>query len=197
MPTSDSATTPPPSSETHTLRLPATRNRIPSYFEAYADARAEMDEALGYINFQHVFAPARFATPESLRATRRMVAAAGNIVRVYRGREVMMEQTYRPEDPGGKGSLRESFETAEAVRSLLSDVDSVFGLMVFQQGRFRYSGESVSFEEPRAAEAYAALRSEIASTIQTWRDLPEATDLVTIPRLLRAFDGATPPPLRH
>jgi hypothetical protein len=113
------------SPEFRTSRLEATRNQTPGYYEAYADARAEMADAFDYIQFQQVFSPSRFAAPESLRATRRMVAAATNILRVYRGREVMLEQTYRPDDPGGRGSFREPFETAEAARSLLTDADSL------------------------------------------------------------------------
>jgi hypothetical protein len=178
---------------TRTARLLATRNRTPGYFEAYADARAEMDEALDYINFQRVFAAARFAAPESVRATRRMVSAAGNILRVYRGHEVMMEQTYRPDDPGGKGSFREPFLTAEATRSLLADSDSLFGILVTQQGRFSYDGEGVRFQDPEAARAYATLRQEIVSTLADWRDSTANQALVTMPRLLRAFQGSLPP----
>jgi hypothetical protein len=180
-----------------TSRLPATRNRTPGYFEAYADARAEMDEALEYINFQQVFAPPRFAAPESLRATRRMLSAAGNILRIYRGREVMMEQTYRPDDPGGRGSFREPFGTAEATRSLLADSDSLFGVLVGQQGRFSYDGESVRFQDPEAARIYATLRQEVVSALAVWRDSTAALDQVTMPRLLRGFEGASPPPTRQ
>ncbi len=180
-----------------TLRPPPARERTPSYYEAYADARAEMDDALNYVSFQQVFEPSHFASPESIRATRRMVAAAGNIVRVYRGKEVMLEQTYRPDDPGGRGTLREPFEASEAARSLLSDVDSLFGILVSQEGRIRWTGESVSFDEPRAADLYAALRRDISTAIRTWRDSAEAQNRVTIPRLLRALNGASPPPLRR
>jgi hypothetical protein len=183
--------------DVRTSRLRATRNRTPSYFEAYADARAEMDEGLEYINFQRVFAPARFAAPESVRATRRMITAAGNILRVYRGREVMMEQTYRPNEPDGHGSLREPFETAEATRSLLSDVDSLFGVLVAQQGRFAYDGVSLRFEDRDAARAYDALRRDIVAAMASWRDSAVAQDLVTMPRLLRGFGGATPPPVHR
>ena len=184
-------------SDTRTSRLRATRNRAPTYFEAYADARAEMDEGLEYINFQRVFAPSRFATPESLRATRRMVAEAGNVLRVYRGREVMVEQTYRPNDPDGHGSLRETFETAEATRSLLSDTDSLFGVLLAELGRFDFDGQSLRFKDPSAAKAYGELRRQILEVTSSWRDSSAAQDLVSMPRVLRAFASSTPPPLRR
>lgn len=178
-----------------TQQLPTTRPRSPGYFEAYADARAEMDDALAYISFQRIFEPSRFTSPESIRATRRMVAAAGNILRVYRGKEVMLEQTYRPDDPGGRGGLRESFEASEAARALLSDVDSLFSILVAQEDRLRWTGGAVGFDEARAAEAYFALRQEISSEVRSWRDSTETQSRVTMPRLLKAIDGTAPPQL--
>lgn len=185
-----------PAGLTRTSRLRATLNRAPTYFEAYAEARAEMDEAFDYIGFRRVFEPIRFASPESLRATRRMVSAAGNILRVYRGREVMLEQNYRPDDPGGKGTLREPFETAEATRALVTDVDSLFGLLLSQQGRFAYDGETVRFQDRQVAAAYSDLRSGIAAAIRTWRDSASAQDLVTMPRLIRSLGDFPAPPAR-
>jgi len=188
--------TPPGQEETRVSRFTATRTKLPSYFEAYADARSEMDDGFDYVSFQRVFAPSRFAAPESVRAARRMVTAAGNILRVYRGREVMLEQTYRPDDPGGRGSLREPFETAEASRALLADVDSLFGLLVSQQGRYSYANEGVRFQDARTARTYSQLRAEILSTLSDWRDSSGATNRVTLPRLLQALGGTTPPPAR-
>jgi hypothetical protein len=185
-----------PVGPTRTSRLRATLNRAPTYFEAYADARAEMEEAFEYIGFRRVFQPTRFASLDSLRATRRMVSAAGNILRVYRGREVMLEQSYRPDDPGGKGTLRESFETAEATRALIADVDSLFGLLLSQQGRLTYDGETVRFQDRQAAAAYGDLRAGIAVAIRTWRDSVNARDLVTMPRLIRALGDFPTPPVR-
>jgi hypothetical protein len=185
-----------PVGPTRTSRLRATLNRAPSYFEAYADARAEMEEGFEYIGFRRVFEPIRFMSQDSIRATRRMVSAAGNILRVYRGREVMLEQSYRPDDPGGKGTLREPFETAEATRALLADVDSLFGLLLSQQGRFAYDGETVRFQDRQAALAYADLRAGIAAAIRTWRHSASAPDLVTMPRLIRALGDFPTPPVR-
>jgi hypothetical protein len=125
-----------------------------------------------------------------------MVSAAGNILRVYRGREVMLEQSYRPDDPGGQGTLREPFETAEATRALLADVDSLFGLLLSQQGRFTYDGETVRFQDRHAGQAYAVLRGDIGAVIRTWRDSASARDLVTMPRLIRALGDFPTPPVR-
>lgn len=177
-------------------RLGTTVTKLPSYYEAYADARAEMDEALGYVDFRSVFAPYRFASPDSIRATRRMVAAAGNILRVYRGREVMLEQTYRPGEPEGRGSLRETFEVAEASRGLLAEVDSLFAILVGQEGEVKYRDNALSFRNSRAAQAYSNIRRQLLQTLTYLGDPAEAADRVTMPRLLRGFGSDRPPPTR-
>jgi hypothetical protein len=181
--------TPPPSKP----KPAATASKTPSYFQAYADARSEMDESLAYVNFRRVFSPGRFTSMDSLRATKRMVVAAGNILRVYRGREVMLEQQYRPDDPGGRNSLREPFETSEASRALLSDVDSLFALLVNQDGEITVSDREVRFRSSRSARAYNDIRREIVQTLATWRDSAEASNRVTMPRLVQALGTATPP----
>ncbi len=177
-------------------RLKSTVNRMPSYYQAYADARSEMDESLNYVNFRRVFATARLTTPDSLRATKRMVVAAGNILRVYRGREVQLEQTYRADDPDGRNSLREPFETSQAARALLDDVDSLFAILVSQQGEITVSETEVRFRNGRIARAYNDVRRDIAGTISAWRDSAEAANRVTMPRLVQALGPALPPPGR-
>jgi hypothetical protein len=194
---SRSADTVTPTESGKTSRVPAAPNSTRSYFAAYADARAEMDDALSSIDFRRVFAASRLGIPESLRTTRRMVQAAANILRVYRGREVMLEQTYRPADPGGAGTFREPFETAEAARSLLGDVDSLFGILVAQEGRLRFDGTSFRFSDPEATGAYAGLRERILAALATWRDSTESRNLVTVPRLERALGPEGPPPARR
>ena len=197
LPMAGSATAPPgPATPRVVSRLGTSVTRMPAYFEAYADARAEMDEALNYVHFRRVFAPYRFGSQDSLRAARRMVAAAGNILRVYRGREVMLEQTYRPGEPEGRGSLRESFEVAEASRSLLADVDSLFGILAGQEGAVRYRDDALYFQNQRAAQAYADLRRRIIHTLAGLGDTPEAANRVTMPRLFRALTSDRPPPAR-
>ncbi len=176
-----------------TSRLGTSVNRMPSYYEAYADARAEMDESLAYVDFRRVFAPFRFSSADSIRAARRMVAAAGNILRVYRGREVMLEQTYRPGEPEGKGSLREPFEVAEASRGLLAAVDSLFAILVAQEGEVRYRDNALQFQTARAAAVYNQVRREILQTLSYLGDPAESADRVTMPRLLRGFGTERPP----
>ncbi len=188
---------PSPTDADSTIRvtsLRASRTSGVSYPEAYAEARAEMDESLRYVQFRRVFNPARFSSADSIRAARRMLSAAGNILRAYRGREVMLEQIYRPDDPGGRGTLREPFETAETSRALLADADSLFGLLIAQQGRFRFDGTRLQFTDPRAARHYSDLRRRIMLTLGDWRHSPDLNSGVTVPRLVLALGAEAPPP---
>ena len=125
-----------------------------------------------------------------------MVVAAGNILRVYRGREVQLEQTFRPDDPGGRNSLREPFETSEASRALLSDVDSLFSLLVNQEGEITVSTTEIRFRNTRSARSYNALRREILQVLSIWRDSAEASNRVTMPRLVQALGAYQPPVAR-
>lgn len=185
-----------PDPGTRVSSLRAGRTSGVSYHEAYAEARAELDESLGYVQFRRVFSPARFSSADSIRAARRMISAAGNILRAYRGREVMLEQTYRPDDPGGRGTLREPFETAETSRALLADADSLFGLLVAQQGRFLFDGTSLRFTDPRTARLYSDLRRRIMLTLGDWRHASDLNPGVTIPRLVLALGAEAPPSVR-
>jgi hypothetical protein len=166
---------------------------VQSYTEAYAQARAELDEDLIYVDFSQLFQPSRLLTRDGPHRVRRAVAAAGNIVRVYRGREVMLEQSYRPGDPGPEGSLREPFESAEAARSLLSDCDSLFGILEQQSGRFSLDRGILRFQNREAAVAYRSLYGQITGVLRVWADSARSSRQVVMPRLLRAFRPPPPP----
>ncbi len=104
---------------------------LDSYETGYADARDELEDALDYIRFDHVFAPVRLKSAEAVRITRRSIAAAGNIVMTYRAREVMLEQTVGATRSATR-SQRESYQAGAAVRDMLEDSDSLYALLMSQ-----------------------------------------------------------------
>ena len=166
------------------------RAQAESYFEAYADAWARMDRELALAEFRDVFAVGRFAAPESVRAGRQLIEAARRAVRHYQDRETVLEQSYRP---APRESLRERADGAEAARALLSDADSLFGLMGSQEGRYVYDRGSVAFDNAEAARRYAVLRRSIISTVESWRDSSMVPETITLPRLLRDWGDGEPP----
>lgn len=163
---------------------------LDSYETGYADARDELEDALDYIRFDHVFAPARLKSAEAVRITRRSIAAAGNIVMTYRAREVMLEQTVGATRSATR-SQRESYQAGAAVRDMLEDSDSLYALLMSQ----RYSLEegSISFTNPTAATIWNRVRGRLLDTAQAWRDSTGTAAAVTVPHMVHALTNPPPP----
>ena len=163
---------------------------LDSYETGYADARDELEDALDYIHFDHVFAPVRLKNAEAVRITRRSIAAAGNIVMTYRAREVMLEQTVGATRSATR-SQRESYQAGAAVRDMLEDSDSLYALLMSQ----RYSLEegSISFTNPTAATIWNRVRSRLVGTAQAWRDSTGTAAAVTVPHMVHALTDPPPP----
>ena len=171
--------------------LAATAPMVDPYVAGYNDARDELDDALSYVRFVHLFAPTRMRSADSVRMTRRAIAAAGNIVRTYRAREVMLEQTVgaiRPEST----SKRESYEAGVAVRDMLDDSDSLYALLSSQYGRYSLSPDTILFANATAATIWNRVRGRLLGNIGVWKDSVSSSARVTMPRLIRSLD--TPPP---
>lgn len=165
-----------------------------TYAEAYADAQTALEEAFELVGFRDLFAPVRFAHTDSIRSARRMVAAAANIIVVYRGQEVMLEQTYHNGGSGSPETLRESFEQAEAGRALLAAADSLFGLLLTHAGRFALAEQQISFADSATARRYGALRREIVSLVRGTQPVPRGGETVgALGRLRRTIGNDYPP----
>lgn len=170
------------------ISLPGHALRYP---EAYAEARGGLEESLGYLGARDLLIGRRFLTPDSARHSRRLVAAVGNVFRVYRGQEVLIEQA----NPPSRGrSLRESFQASEATRLMLADAESLFALVAGAEGRVASSAAGLRFTDSAGAVEYGKVRSELVGLIRTWRDSAAGPSLVTVPRVLQLL-GPLPPPL--
>lgn len=178
-------------------RLGASRNGIqPSYREAYAEAQQEFLEGLQAVAFDRVFAVSRLTGPDSLRATGRRLRAAENLLRSYRGQEVLLEQGRQPGGADSATTLRERFEAAEAARQLLGTATALAAVLEDQESRLTITLEGVQFDDPRAAVRYRGLREALIADLATWRDSTRAPDHFTVPRLVAALSAPPPPSLR-
>ena len=178
-----------PRQERETLAAAPT---LDSYETGYAEARDELEDALDYIRFDHVFAPASLKSAEAVRVTRRSIAAAGNIVSTYRAREVMLEQTVGATRSPTR-SQRESYEAGAAVRDMLEDSDSLYALLTSQQGRYTLQEGSISFTNPTAATIWNRVRGRLLATAQAWRDSTGSSAAVTVPLMVHALTNPPPP----
>jgi len=165
---------------------------LDSYETGYAEAQDELEDALDYIRFDHVFAPVRLKSAEAVRITRRSIAAAGNIVSTYRAREVMLEQTVGATRSPTR-SQRESYEAGAAVRDMLEDSDSLYALLTSQQGRYSLQEGSISFTNPTAATIWNRVRGRLLGTAQAWRDSTGSAAAVTVPHMVHALTNPPPP----
>jgi hypothetical protein len=165
---------------------------LDSYETGYVEARDELEDALDYIRFDHVFAPVRLRNAEAVRITRRSIAAAGNIVSTYRAREVMLEQTVGAMRPAAL-SQRESYEAGAAVREMLEDSDSLYALLTSQQGRYAVQEGSISFTNPTASTIWNRVRGRLLGTVAVWRDSTGITASVTVPHMVHALTNPPPP----
>lgn len=162
------------------------------YAAGYEDAREELDDALAYVRFSHLFERIRMSSFDSLRATQRTIAAAGNVVRTYRAREVMLEQTVGAMRPV-ELSVRESFEAGVATRQMLEDADSLYTLLSSQWGRYSLRPDTVVFSNATAAQIWNRVRARLVNNLNLWRDSAQTSAKVTIPRLERALGAPLPP----
>jgi hypothetical protein len=166
--------------------------KLDPYLAGYDDARDELDDALGYIKFAHLFRRARMSSIDSLRAALRTIAAARNVVQTYRAREVMLEQTVGATRPAAL-SLKESYEAGMATEDMLEDADSLYSLLSSQWGRYSLRADSVSFTNPTAAAIWARVRNRLLASTGTWRDSVSASARVTLPRLINGLTNPPPP----
>ena len=121
-----------------------------SYAAAYANARSAVDSDLALGGVTRLFSNARLTSRDSLRAGRRLVTSARNIVRVYHSDEVQIERAYRDTvtfqvsrmgwskgqqaDWKARATLKESYEGSELTDSVLTYTDDLYTLLLGQLG---------------------------------------------------------------
>ena len=186
------ATTPPIDStfrdEPDPLDPIARGELVARYETAYAASRRQLRRELGLAGLPGVFQAAILANGRDAIRGRRIVAAAANVVTQYRRREVMIDQAYADTAEfqarradwteaerrawNARASLRESFESADLAESILADADSLFGILI-AAGRYRVSADTIAFDAPASAAAWAAHRVRMATRVADGITAPE------------------------
>jgi hypothetical protein len=172
----------------------ATSTSLDPYEAGYLEARQQLDSSLDLVNFRRLFSPTRLRAGDSVRQARRVIDGAANVFRVYWGQEVMLEQA----DPRPNAtSFRESFETTEAARDMLTDLDSLFAILVNHDGGYSLQNDTIAFLDVRAAKDWEAVRNGLLRKRLAWQDSVGSSHHVSIPRILHAFDDPLPPLARR
>lgn len=185
-----------------------------SYAAAYANARAAMDSDLALGGVTRLFSNARLTSRDSLRAGRRLITGAQNIVRVYHSDEVQIERAYRDTvtyqvsrmgwtrgqqaDWKARATLKESYEGSQLSDSLLTYTDNLYTLLLGHWGEYEISGNTIAFDDPSVADEYQVIASWLQTHIaQLDRESDNTSSSPTSRRIARALGGTRPPTLRR
>jgi hypothetical protein len=171
---------------------------VTHYEAAYAAARAELETGFKTAGFANIFAIEHLSSAQGVRAARLSAGTASAYVLKYRRREAEIEAVYAdsaaalvktPADHRaweGRKVLQESPEVAKLAGFLLSEIDSVFGVLASQDGSYEVKDGAITFQDAAAAKAYSELRPWVDRQAHQWADSGESTAA----RVLRAI-GST------
>jgi hypothetical protein len=184
-----------------------------SYSEAYADARTAMDSDLALAGVYRLLSNARLSSRDSLRAGRRLVNSAKNIVRVFHGQELQIERAYRDTvqfqtnkmgwsksqvaDWKSRATLKESYEGSQLSDSLLNNIDALYTLLLGRWGEYELGGSSIVFDDPRGADEYEKIARWLNRNIAKLDTGTETTSAPTARRLVRSLGGTRPHTLQR
>jgi len=185
-----------------------------SYAAAYANARSAVDSDLALGGVSRLFSNPRLTSRDSLRAGRRLITSARNIVRVYHSDEVQIERAYRDTvtfqvnrmgwtksqqaDWKARATLKESYEGSQLTDSVLTYTDDLYTLLLGHWGEYEISGSSISFDDPAVADEYQVLAAWLQSHItQLENEADNSSSSPTSRRIARALGGTRPPTLRR
>jgi len=178
------------------------------YQAAYAAARAELETGFRTAGFANLFAPDHLASPQGVRAARLSAGTASAYVAKYHRREAEIEAAYADSFAvlskqldwsaqarrvwDSHGSLQEKPEVAKLSSFLFEQIDSLYGVLAAQEGAYEIKDGAITFQDAKAARAYAELRPWLDRRAHQWADTGSGAP-TTAARVLRAI-GATKPP---
>ena len=184
-----------------------------SYAAAYANARSAVDSDLALGGVSRLFSNARLTSRDSLRAGRRLITSARNIVRVYHSDEVQIERAYRDTvtfqvnrmgwtksqqaDWKARATLKESYEGSQLTDSVLTYTDDLYTLLLGHWGVRQLGGSSISFDDPAVADEHRCSRWLQSHITQLENEADNSSSSPTSRRIARALGGTRPPTLRR
>ncbi len=175
------------------------------YQAAYAAARAELETGFQTAGFADLFAPDHLDSPKGVQAARLASGTASAYVARYRRREAEIEQAYADSfavlskqlnwSAEGRKAwehrqvLQEKPEVAKLASFLLEQLDSLYGVLSSQEGAYEIKDGRITFQDAKAARAYAELRPWLDRRANQWADTASGVPTAAA-RVLRAM-GST------
>ncbi len=179
-------------------------------YEAASEAvRTRLESGMRVARLNRLFASARLTPDGGVTDTRLSLAGAANFIRVYRQQQTAIDNAYQ--DSVALFAKKYKW-TPKAVKqwysrpqigetptlellssSLLSEIDSLLGVLAEQAGAYKVRGTAIAFEDPAATQAYAALRRRIKEQIDAAVAAGGATSFGPTGFLLQAIGTSTLP----
>jgi hypothetical protein len=172
----DALATEPTKVEAHSLEALFAR-----YTAAHDSARSRLQAGMRVARLNRLFAPSRLSPAGGVTDTRMSLAGAANFIRMYRQQQAIIEEAYQdtvtamakqygwsPKQVRSWYSREPRKETATLELlsgSLLSSIDSVFGVLHDQAGAYKIRGTAIAFEEPTVGQKYGALRRRVKEQV--------------------------------
>jgi hypothetical protein len=177
---------------------------------AHDTALARLASGIRVARLNQLFASSRLSPGAGVTETRMSLAGVANFIRIYREQQDAIERRFQdaftttaksrnwaPADVRqwyAKTPRTDTPEVAALTSSLVSGIDSLFGVLDDQAGTYAVTRNTIRFEDPAAAHEYMALRERIVVTMDSARAVGGADHPGPMSYLLQAI-GATRLPI--
>jgi len=177
---------------------------------AHDSALARLASGVRVARLNQLFASSRLSPGGGVTETRMSLAGLANFIRIYREQQTAIEQRFQDAFTTtaktrnwGAADVRQWYakpartdgpEAAALTSSLVTVIDSLFGVLDAQAGSYAVTKNTIRFEDPSAARDYMALRERIVVTMDSARAVGGADRPGPMSYLLQAI-GATRLPI--
>lgn len=179
------------------------------YQTASDSALARLESGMRVARLTRLFSSSRLTPGGGITDTRRNLAGATNLIRVFRKNQAAIERAYHdsvavlakqnrwtPKQIRQWNSrpLRAESSTLQLVsNNLITKIDSVLGVLDAHAGAYKLRGSAIAFEDPAAGQAYGALRRAIKEQIDAAISAGGATSSGPTGLLLQAIGTSSLP----
>jgi hypothetical protein len=173
---------------------------------AHDEAQGRLQSGLRVARLNQLFSPARLSPTGGVTETRMGIAGAANFIRVYRQQREAIDREYQDsfvvvsrENKLSSSEIRQWYAKvapkevpaiATLTTTILTDVDSLLGVLAAQAGAYRVDNGIIHFEDEGAARAYGELRQEITKAVDVAKAAGDADSTGPMIYLLEAI-GST------
>jgi hypothetical protein len=179
------------------------------YQMASDSAFARLESGLRVARLTRLFSPSRLMPGGGITDTRRNLAGATNIIRVFRQRQATIDRAYQdsmkvlarqyrwtPKQIRQWNTRPLRVETSSlrlASNKLITQIDSLLGVLDSHAGAYKLRGTAIAFEDPAAGQAYGALRRSIKEQIDAAISAGGGTSAGPVSLLLQAIGTSALP----